>query len=311
MEQIITFKNKNDERLYGIVNIPENNSSRIGVVLLNTGLNYRIAWHRLNVKIGRFLCNHGYFVLRFDTHGIGDSEGELKEGIIVDHFVNIQKGIFVNDTLAGLDYFIKQNKLHKVYLAGLCGGALTAIFAANKDCRVDGIIPIAGPVTLSSSKLEEENHPWQAGALLLMYINKILNMNAWLRLLTGKSEYKKLGIALKSVIKHKLSSIRENPKDLKVENDASHPSLNTDFIDAFQKYCKSKKQILFLFAERDQATWEFETMFRKKFIDDNPHANALCNVKIIKDTNHIFSSDESQENLLTSILIWLKERDGF
>jgi hypothetical protein len=47
-------------------------------------------------------------------------------------------------------------------------------------------------VTLSSNKLEGEKHPWEATALLSMYVHKIFSIKAWFRLLMGRSEYKNI-----------------------------------------------------------------------------------------------------------------------
>ena len=82
MEECVTFHNPRGERLFGIVHHPEPAAGAgrpwpVAAICLNTGMQYRTIWHRLNVKIARRLCEAGVPVLRFDTHGIGDSEGEF------------------------------------------------------------------------------------------------------------------------------------------------------------------------------------------------------------------------------------------
>jgi len=310
MEEIVTFNNKDNLRLVGIETIPvAPNPVRKGVILLNTGVNYRIAWHRLNVKLAKFLSEEGFFVLRFDTHGIGDSEGELKRGNIVDIFEAIQKGLFVDDTIKAIKYFKEKEKLNKIYLLGLCGGALTAMYAASKVREVEGIIHIAGPITLSSEHHLENKHPWEARNTLLQYGHKIISFNAWLRFFSGASEYKTIHTSLKTLFgsflrTKRLKKFSKFKKDVENEQDnKSWDNLNIDFIESFKNYCASGRKILFIFADKDAATWEFRTMFLNTLLKKEKYKK---NYKYseINDTNHIFSSTTSQETLKVLIKTW-------
>ncbi|MCX7927276.1 MAG: alpha/beta fold hydrolase [Candidatus Omnitrophica bacterium] len=306
MEDIICFYNKKKEKLYGILSYPESNSNKIGVVLLNTGLNYRVAWHRLNVKLARFLAAMGFTVLRFDTHGIGDSEGELKEGIITEHFNEIQKGYFAEDTVAAIEMIKQAKKINKIILVGLCGGALTAFFTALKVKCVEGIISIAGPVTLSSAKLREENNHLEEAALLSSYIFKMGSVKAWYKFLTGRSEYKKIGISIRASLKYLWNNIVNIELGRKItEQEHKGFLLNRDFIYAYQKYCVSQRKVLFIYADRDQATWEFNKIFRNRFIEKSNICKKFTEIHIIKNTNHIFSSEDSQKELFLLCSDWL------
>ena len=71
----------NGHRLMGILHMPEDRVRRNrGINLLSPGLKNRVAPNRMNVKMARILCEKGFPVLRFDPHGIGDSEGEIVRG---------------------------------------------------------------------------------------------------------------------------------------------------------------------------------------------------------------------------------------
>ena len=75
MEEPITITNKNGKKLFGILHTPETTvpgRTRVGVNLLNPGIKYRVAPHRMNVKLARKLCSQGYYVLRFDPFEVYD-----------------------------------------------------------------------------------------------------------------------------------------------------------------------------------------------------------------------------------------------
>ena len=155
MEEVVTFTNSEGKRLFGIVHIPNNTSSlskTTGVNLLNPGIKNRVAPHRLNVKIARQLCQEGFFVLRFDPAGIGDSEGELPLGkSMIDTWGTIQRGLFVNDTQIANDYFLNNYNIESLIMIGNCGGAITALLTSKLDYRVNSIILIDVPVFLLDS----------------------------------------------------------------------------------------------------------------------------------------------------------------
>ena len=86
MEEAVTFENKKGEKIFGIVHIPDLTpfgEKKVGINLLDPGIKYRVAPNRLNIKLARRLCQNGYYVLRFDPAGIGDSEGELPQNVLV------------------------------------------------------------------------------------------------------------------------------------------------------------------------------------------------------------------------------------
>ena len=130
----------------------------------------------------------GYFVFRFDTHGIGDSEGDLGEGEVYKYHVAIETGLFAQDTIDATDFFLKKVGLQKTIQIGICGGALTSMFAASMEKRIVKIVHIAGPIMLSSKLDAGYNHPWNAKNFLGLYKRKIINLNSWLRFLTGKKD---------------------------------------------------------------------------------------------------------------------------
>ena len=159
MEEVISFKNKFNNQLVGIMHEPDGDKfigEKVGINLLNPGLKNRVAPHRLNVKIARKLCKLGYYVLRSDPHGIGDSEGKFmgSNEPIMDLWGEIQRGSFVDDTISANNILCSSHGIKKVILIGQCGAVVTAGIVGSIDRRVDRLILINTPTTLLSSKLD-------------------------------------------------------------------------------------------------------------------------------------------------------------
>ena len=80
-EEPVSFKNRAGQELYGVAHIPcvHGIEKRVGVIFLNPGPGYRIANQRLYVKLARKLAQKGFYALRFDPAGFGESEGFVEE----------------------------------------------------------------------------------------------------------------------------------------------------------------------------------------------------------------------------------------
>ncbi len=309
MEKTISFINSNGYRLFGILHVPDKPClPSTGVICLNTGLQYRVIWHRLNIKMARTLCALGYYVLRFDTHGIGDSEGDIEiDSINTEDFHDaIQVGLFVPDTLSAIDFFFKEVRLENLYLIGPCGGALTAMITASKSKKVSGLIYMAGPVTITSSELTIEMHPRNAQKAIKIRIRKIWNPTALFRLFTGRSEISVITKALKVSIQSLL-----NRRSLVVQDDADKAEkgglfFNRVFLDSFNEFVSRGGEILFLMPESDRSSWGFRELFEKKFlVPGNPYEKRYT-ILYVPKANHIYALEESQKYVLDQIVVWLR-----
>jgi pimeloyl-ACP methyl ester carboxylesterase len=305
MERIAKFK-LNDQELVGIINLPEKifpKREKVGVILSVSALKYRICSYRLNVKIARRLSREGFWVLRFDPLGIGDSEGELSTALGLKHFLEIQTGRYVKETKAAIDYFKREYRLDRIVLLGLCGGAITMLAAGAQDQRVDKLVLLGIPVLLENIPenapefKDSITTPEYAGQVLSTYKSKLLSPKAWLRLLTFKSEYQTL-----------MKSIRLYfGKLFKKDSLKRHPRFNKLFLSSFENFISAgrDKKILFINGEFDPATWEFKAEFEDKYLKYKKNVNAYYQIARIEKANHIFSLTECQMQLLEKISSWL------
>jgi pimeloyl-ACP methyl ester carboxylesterase len=303
-EECIAFTNSNDLTLRGILHRGRDSAyRRTSLILLNTGLNDMAGWHRIQVKMARHLAQHGYNVLRFDDTGIGDSDGEITEESIVSIFASIETGLFVPNADAAVDYMSKRFQKERLVYVGPCGGALTAIHSAATNRNVAGVIYIGGPATLSSQEYLKKVDPWEVRQNVDKYRSKMLDLNAWLRFVTGRGEYATVFRSIVYFLAHKIRG--EYKQTSTLEEYAGATNINEKLFHSYEMYSKSKRPILFYFAEIDSATWEFKKFFLKKY-DNGPLWRQGRHTFIeVQGANHIFSGFDSQKKLNADLSDWL------
>lgn len=303
MEQAIQF-DADGKILRGILHAPEQGQrQKIGINLLNPGIKYRVGPHRLNVKLARRLCSEGYFVLRFDPAGVGDSEGELPVESVANLWLRVEQGLFCRDILAANQWFADQQKLERLHLIGLCGGAISAIFAAARDRKVTRLILIDIPVTYAAGIRSDADYITStvyANQFYSRYKAKLFDLKSWLRLLSLQSDFRAIGKTLAFKLKHIIKSNQGNGKaSIQAQN------FNHLFLEALETCMAQGKQILFVCSGKSHTTGEFQEQFQKNYLDPgNPYAEG-CDVVIIPEANHTYTLLEWQIELFKIISEWL------
>lgn len=107
---------------------------RVGIIFFNSGFLPRTAAGDLFVHLADEFAAEGYPSFRADLPGLGDSEGDLPADT-QNLFAALTRGS--HGRAAGLlsSELVQDHKLHGMILAGLCGGAVTALFAAMGEGR--------------------------------------------------------------------------------------------------------------------------------------------------------------------------------
>lgn len=285
---------------------PQNSvARRVGVIVSVSALKYRIGPYRLNVKIARHLCNDGYYVLRFDPEAIGDSEGKIEHDLNINHFISIQKGRYTLDTMAAIDFFTSHIDIQNLVLIGVCGGAITALHTGRVDPRPDSLVLLNVPVAMQQyleGYADTITTPKYARQVLSLYISRLLGFGAWIRFLSFKSDYAAIWKAIKLYVSDRLTqALTLSRKDTR-----SH-KMNPHFLKSFRSYVNTKRKILFIQGELDPAHWEFQREFQDVYLRNNCNRSE-CEIKIIREGNHIFSGTQSQIELLNTISDWLNRR---
>lgn len=166
--------------LAGILHRPtEPRLDRPNIVLLHAGDVSRSGF--FYPQLARSLARMGWTVLRFDPRGLGDSRGDLGCEWLVEFFDEVEQGKLMPDAVAAFDFLERENPSSGNVLIGLCGGAVTSIYAAQADGRVRGIAPLDLPVVLFRPAVwDQQDVSWldvfaqRESTLFLLKVHRIL-----------------------------------------------------------------------------------------------------------------------------------------
>src|SRR6185312_14746073 len=114
------------ETLFGIVTEPDGKETRRRVViLLNAGATYHIGSSRMYVSLARRWAQRGYYVLRMDLSGLGESRARAG---CEDN--NVFPPDAIEDIRAAIDFMSRRYAVREVTMSGLCSGAYHSLRAA-------------------------------------------------------------------------------------------------------------------------------------------------------------------------------------
>lgn len=305
---VIEFENARGQLLRGILHEPETRAARgVCILLLSPGVKGRVGPHRLYLKLAARLVPMGFHVLRFDYHGLGDSEGELAERVLADMYNSIQAGRYVGDTVAAMDWMQRNHGIRRFVGSGLCGGSISALITAESDRRIECLLGIGLPTVLEGGP---EN--WariltqqQVASLRESYVRKVLDPKSWLRLLSGRSNYQ----ALWRVMRHrparaKKTAAAASAPPAKADIDSTNPRFAT----AFLAMLHSRRPMLLLFSGADRLHGQFQENFEAHQADRLLSLRDLYEVHVVPDANHVLSDPAWVAELLQVSVRWLDAR---
>jgi hypothetical protein len=302
----VVIKNRIGLSLYGMLHAPKGGQRKeTAILLLSPGVKSRIAPHRLYVKMAESYAMDGYVVLRFDYHGLGDSEGDVKERLAADFYRTVQQGRYVDDVLAAMDYMGEEQGIGQFVPGGLCGGALTGLLAGSCDSRVVGLFGLGIPVILDGSQVDPSIHmtAGQTESLRRSYYGKIMDIGAWKRFFSIKSDYRLIWRLLKpGAPKTNMKPVEGNGVDIS--------NFNPLFPVAFKKMIFSSRKLLLIFSDMDRLYWEYDEKFWQPYKVEYKDRMEYVDVRVLKNANHILSFPDSQKEMLKWTCDWLSKNYG-
>jgi alpha-beta hydrolase superfamily lysophospholipase len=171
-----------DERLFGIITAPNEQTTAPSVILLNTGAGHHVGPHRLYVPLAREWAARGHVVFRFDLGGIGDSRppGNLDPNIAYPAHM-------LDDAREAIAFIRREAPNRRVIVAGLCSGGWLAFRAARDGLVVDGVVSINPPLYLRDG---DAGRQWvHEGRELERYQRSMRDPSKWMKALRGRASY--------------------------------------------------------------------------------------------------------------------------
>ena len=298
----VVFPNRRGQQLFGILHHPaRERASGVAVLLLSPGVKMRVAPHRLYNKLADRFVEMGLTVLRFDFHGLGDSEGDAPEATLADFYRATQLGRYVDDTRAAMDWMQQRHGVARFVAAGLCGGCLTGLLTAEHDRRIESLLGFSIPVILDGSGVDAARFmtSTQLQDTRTAYLRRLRfwekdARESWMRLLTGKSDARLLVRSLTAPLAAVWRRIRPAPPEA-----AAAPNDNTNprFAPAFFSMVSNGRPVRLVFAGSDRLLAEWNEKFAARHRAQLARYAGTYGVHVIRDANHIFSFPEWQEEL--------------
>jgi len=295
MVKVIQFKNDSGQGLVAIFHLPESNVKKTGILFVHSGVQGRHGNTDQYVAYAREFCRNGFPCLRFDPHGLGDSEGTIDPIDMRDFYGSIQTGRYVEDTLQAIEEF-KLLGVDNIVLFGLCGGAITALLTASMSKDVHGILLLSTPVMLDSSNIDYQlRFPKETASLHLRgYVKKIFKIKFWLRFLTLKSDYSTIFGYLKVIFSR-------TGKDQSTSSSKKVALVNKYFFEAYA-VCRDKMPIFWIFGSNDSFWYDF-----KREVLDPQLMSDSDKLLLINDGNHMFTLQEWQRQIKAETAKWISD----
>jgi Alpha/beta hydrolase family len=243
------------------------------VILLNAGLIHHVGPHRLHVRLARALATAGVSCLRFDFSGIGDSPAR-PDNLPILKMVE-REPLEAMDTLEGRGF-------RRFVLMGICSGAYSAFKVAGQDSRV------VGAVLINPQNLNDDGGSEAATWTRRYWTRSIFRRRAWLNLLTGRVNYRRLFRTMSSQIVGDTKARRFQPQDLQRELD--------------KLVSVNRTRMLFVASEDDVSIEYLALLLGHHPLRDA--ANGAVGTVTIPDADHLFTVLKDQQKLIEAIVGW-------
>jgi uncharacterized protein len=301
----VSFKNRRGLTLYGMLHSPPAGAARnCCVLLLSPGIKGRIGPHRLYLKLAERLVPMGFHVLRFDFHGLGDSEGDAEEDVLADLYNAIQGGRYVDDTFDAMDWMQLNNRVDRFVGSGLCGGSITALLAAAKDPRICALLGIGLPVTLDGGEATRgrflTTHQTKEARGQLM--QRLAQPWTWSKFLSGRSNYRVIWRVFRQVL-----GLKDTRQVLEASAAPVVDNTNPLAAPAFLGLLRSGRPALLAYSGADRLLSQFRERLEERHREALGTFAALYRVHVIAEANHILSDPAWVAELQDVAGGWLDE----
>ncbi len=262
--------------LFGIVTQPSQTEvRRRGVILINAGADQHMGASRMYVSLARRWVRSGYFVLRMDLAGLGDSDTRADK---TDD--DIFPPAALDDIRDAVAHLRERYEIREVTLMGLCSGAYHALRAVAAGLPVDRVLLVnpqnyfwSQDMTLDDLQLAEVvRNPG-------VYRERIQSASAWRRLLSGRvNVWRILKIYAYRQLLFSEAVLRNLARALRIK-------LRNDLGGELEDIVGRGVQVTFIFADGEPGI----DLLKIQGGSSIRKLGEYCRVRIIKDADHTFS----------------------
>jgi alpha-beta hydrolase superfamily lysophospholipase len=283
-------------RMFGVLVKPRADRARIdrpAVILTNAGTVHRIGPHRLYVELARELADLGFYVLRLDLSGIGDSEvGTPPENLCypATGLADCQEGMTAIASRLGIERFI---------IAGLCSGGDIAFQLGLQDPRVAGVV-MMNPRTFCVHDLALVDA--LKGARY--YQTSMFKRDKWLKLLRGEVDIvrvaRMVAPKIKSIATRSLQRALDRFRPTSTDDD------HADVPECLRVMAEGGVDTFLLVSVHDPGVDYVDVHFGKRMRELTEVANYRR--EDLDGTDHTFTSVWAQRHVRTTIREHLAKR---
>lgn len=255
------------------------------VLLLNAGAISRIGPGRLYVTLARLLARQGHAVFRMDISGIGDSAPHAGEPENTVYTSRAQA-----DIKAAVAYLRDRFGDTPLHLMGICSGAFHGFKAAAAGVGCETAV-IINPLTFFWNEgMKVADPEFHAASEVARYRSTALEAKAWLKLLRGQVDLRKL---MRIFINRGVTLARHGARD--VARRVGIP-LSDDLARELQQATQAGTQLQFIFAAKDPGL----QLLREQggAAVQRLQLRHQLHIEIIEAADHTFTAHWARERLI-------------
>jgi len=271
--------------LVGIMTCPTGevpDSDRPALIMLNAGLVHRVGPNRLHVTMARRMAERGFVAVRFDFSGIGESLPRF-DGVPYPQsaVLEVQEVMDAVSEITGARRFC---------LMGLSSGALVSLETALADPRVAGTVIVNPHGFWDSPEWGAHVENLSVGRI---YRRNAWRLESWRRLITGKTNYRRLAETLWYRVARRGNAARQ----VSTVVDGIKQRLSA--------FLRLNIPILLLFSDKDRGIDNFDEILGRGWSEQLGRNVSLV---VIPDANHTLAVPIHLHQAVASIDEWMTIR---
>lgn len=285
-----------DRGVFGIVTEPRGDERRRrGVIISNSGAEYHVGVSLISVSLAREWARRGYYVLRMDLSGLGDSR--TRPGSRDDE---VFPAGAVTDIGAAVQQMKTRYGIQDFTLMGFCSGGYHSLRSAVAGLPVNRLLMVnvqdfhrdPSAKTEGLQLAEVVRNP-------ALYRERVFSAAAWKRLLAGRLNVRNV---VRVYLRFSLLPLKSRARNLgrllgvRMRNDLGHE---------LQAIVTRGVRVVFIYSHGEPGigllTVEAGTMLKR--LGDR------CRVRIIEGADHVFSRRRARSRLIEVLSEELFERN--